>query len=106
MIITLNKIEFTERADGPGEIRRSYASNFLEKTWYKGPYIYDRWHRTDGAALIYKNAIVNGEVYVCERDWYHNDEYKFEIEERFAAMGIDLLDMTEEEVLMVQMHLG
>lgn len=101
-IIEKAQIMNFDRLDGPNLIQRHYnppltwgvyPPTFIEKEWYNR----FRIHRTDGFASIWKGS--TGYDYY----WFDYGAILTSLETYFPY--IDLHDMTEEEVLMVQMGL-
>lgn len=85
------------RIDGPAEISLDLCMK--QKVWFTDNRR-QGWHRTDGHAFIRTYPFFDETPY---RLWLHNNENVKE--EVFLEMGIDPEDMTEEEVLIVQMRL-
>lgn len=86
------------RVDGPSVISRVHKFyKKVEKQWWKK----GGWHRNDGASTILK---FYGLDHGIERVWYYDDELVLPF--TFDELEIDFEDMTDEEILIVQMHLG
>lgn len=88
------------RMDGPVAIvRNSYE---VTKDWTHNNDTIQ--HRADGHANIFKWSNVT--KLLVTRIWSHYDEVYEDIQNMFDEHGIDTEDMSEQDILIVQMHLG
>lgn len=89
----------TGRVDGPVWIARPIKTSYISKRWYC--YKLGTVSRSDGPASIIKDDRVHGGV---SRRMCNNGNTI--LDEWFDQHEIHPFDMTDEEVLIVQMNLG